>query len=27
VHPRLGISIASLADRVRNPHAVRPWQP
>jgi 2-amino-4-hydroxy-6-hydroxymethyldihydropteridine diphosphokinase len=26
LHPRLGISIASLADRVRNPAAVRLWQ-
>ena len=27
LHPRLGVSIASLAERVRNPRSVRPWQP
>jgi 2-amino-4-hydroxy-6-hydroxymethyldihydropteridine diphosphokinase len=26
IHPRLGLSIASLAARVRDPQAVRPWQ-
>jgi 2-amino-4-hydroxy-6-hydroxymethyldihydropteridine diphosphokinase len=26
VHPRLGVSIASLAERVRDPRAVRIWQ-
>jgi 2-amino-4-hydroxy-6-hydroxymethyldihydropteridine diphosphokinase len=26
IHPRLSLSIASLAARVRDPQAVRPWQ-
>jgi 2-amino-4-hydroxy-6-hydroxymethyldihydropteridine diphosphokinase len=27
LHPRLGVSIASLAERVRDPSSVRNWQP
>ena len=26
LHPGLGVSIATLAERVRDPHAVRPWR-